>query len=386
MSYYQKSFSNNSSLTVDNLNTTSINNYTYISYSNALSIDISNNLTISGFVSANGFIGNIYKPLNSATDDINLYYQNNSKKMTLGNDGIVSFNNNNIPYFQIQNAGIQCGTISGTTLRCGAITSTGNISNGSNTLSTGTIRFNNGYFQQNASNDFVYYIDTDTAHRFYTANGGNGQILSIDNGSVVVYRTLTTSNINSNGILTIGSIANVSNIGFAGVVNMQFSGGNTYIQFQAGSSNDMIYYNAIGYHRFYGFTVTNGFYNDSDDRIKKNESPITNATTTIMKLKPEIYDKYQNLDCSGNFFRESGLIAQEIYYTCPELRHLINVPKDAHDLENFVPNSINPNQDPIEYSQRWGTSIASLSYIQLIPYLIKSIQELNERITALENQ
>lgn len=145
-----------------------------------------------------------------------------------------------------------------------------------------------------------------------------------------------------------------------------------------------------------GATITNLYYGTiqqtSDDRIKKNESLIENATSTIMKLRPEIYDKYQNFDCSGNFIRESGIIIQETWYNAPELRHLIKPSNDAYDLENFVPNSINPNQDPIEYSQRWGTEIASLNYIGFIPYLIKSNQEqqiliddLLVRINQLEN-
>ena len=53
MSYFQKNLKNQSSLSVDNISTTTINNYQYVNYSNVLSYDISNNLTISGSLFVN---------------------------------------------------------------------------------------------------------------------------------------------------------------------------------------------------------------------------------------------------------------------------------------------------------------------------------------------
>jgi hypothetical protein len=223
---------------------------------------------------------------------------------------------NNI-YYNNANVGINNSNPSST------LDVSGNIK--SNTINSSSIIFPNAEISQNATtNDVIYNIYTNTTHRFNTANGAGGSILTIDNGSIYYFRPLN---------------------------------------------------------------------NGSDDRIKKNESLIENATSTLMKLRPEIYDKYQTFDCSGNFFRESGIIVQETYYNCPELRHLIKIPKDAHDLTDFVPNSIDPNQDPVEYSKRWGTEIAAINYTGFIPYLIKSNQEqqilidnLLARISVLENK
>jgi hypothetical protein len=61
----------------------------------------------------------------------------------------------------------------------------------------------------------------------------------------------------------------------------------------------------------------------SDDRIKKNEKKIINSLNSILKLEPLIYEKYNNISCSGEYFIESGLIVQHIYYNIPELRHLL---------------------------------------------------------------
>ena len=70
------------------------------------------------------------------------------------------------------------------------------------------------------------------------------------------------------------------------------------------------------------------------------------------------------------WYKESGLIAQEIYYDAPELRHLVHKGKpDIDEERNEIPlpeiqTSIDPQQDP-DYSS-WGTDTASVNYIGLI--------------------
>ena len=138
-----------------------------------------------------------------------------------------------------------------------------------------------------------------------------------------------------------------------------------------------------------GNLQVNGTYPSSDDRIKNNEKVIENATETLMKLTPQIYDKYDNMDCSGSYTTECGLIAQEVYYNAPELRHLVLLGLDASG-EKIIPDemdlsSINIGEDP-DYSNHGWSDVehSSLNYNSLIGYLIKSNQELNERLTKLE--
>jgi hypothetical protein len=142
----------------------------------------------------------------------------------------------------------------------------------------------------------------------------------------------------------------------------------------------------------------------SDDRIKTNEEYITNATETLMKLKPQVYDKHEKINVlSDNPKREAGLIAQDIYYDTPELRYLVSARNKGIDAEPVnIPSEKpfvddDPQKDP-DYSG-WGTGSAGVAYIQLVPYLIKSNQEiytelqaekarndsLEARILALEN-
>ena len=177
----------------------------------------------------------------------------------------------------------------------------------------------------------------------------------------------------------------------------------------------------------------NNEYSLSDDRIKTNETLLQNATETVLKLKPQTYNKhtfefdkftaeeYSNASSNNAVFsahsncwadqtelientiddreefpyirrrlteqaqRETGLIAQDIWYDSPELRHIVSIPSDASPAEDKPTAGDDPQDDPDYDSAGWGTDSASVSYTQLIPLLIKSNQEMHERIVALES-
>ena len=130
--------------------------------------------------------------------------------------------------------------------------------------------------------------------------------------------------------------------------------------------------------------------NVSDDRLKENEVIIENACETLSKLIPQLYDKKPDMgnDDPTTWYKESGLIAQEIYYDAPELRHLVHRGKpDIDEAGNSIPlpeipTSIDPQQDP-DYSS-WGKDPASVNYIGVIAYLLKASTESHERVKALE--
>jgi hypothetical protein len=124
--------------------------------------------------------------------------------------------------------------------------------------------------------------------------------------------------------------------------------------------------------------ISKGNTYNSDDRLKYNEKVITGAIKSLFKLRPEEYDKKPSLKPShaGQYWaHESGLIAQEIYYSAPEFRHIVQVPQTAGDVEKYTPPpSDDPNQDP-DYSV-WGEDSPSVDYKQFVPYLIKGVQEI----------
>jgi hypothetical protein len=105
----------------------------------------------------------------------------------------------------------------------------------------------------------------------------------------------------------------------------------------------------------------------SDRRRKTKINSISNALDKLAKLIPKLYDKDGKRSC--------GLIAQEVYYKAKELRHIVWPDRDA-----------NPNDDAPEpdYSD-WGIRPACIRYPQLVAYMVKSIQELRERIELLKN-
>ena len=124
------------------------------------------------------------------------------------------------------------------------------------------------------------------------------------------------------------------------------------------------------------FVRGNGY---SDDRLKYDEKFITGAIKSIFKLRPQEYLKKPKLIPDPNhdeeWIHESGLMAQEVYYSAPELRHLVTVAETAGDIDTLTPApSDDPSQDP-DYSV-WGDKPSGIKYIQFIPYLIKGIQEI----------
>ena len=64
----------------------------------------------------------------------------------------------------------------------------------------------------------------------------------------------------------------------------------------------------------------------SYDILEENEEVIEHACKTLSKLRPQLYDKKPDMenDDPTTWYKESGLIAQEIYYDAPELRHLVH--------------------------------------------------------------
>jgi hypothetical protein len=143
-----------------------------------------------------------------------------------------------------------------------------------------------------------------------------------------------------------------------------------------------------------------GFLLLSDDRYKEDEIIIKNITDSLMKLRPQIYKRYETFstirDVSDSYIIEPGLIAQEIFYDCPQLRHLVTLPEDVsfnllnESIKNNIHSSIDPQQDPDYESLGWGTTPAHVNYIGFIPYLIRGFQEQQELIesqkTLIESQ
>ena len=87
---------------------------------------------------------------------------------------------------------------------------------------------------------------------------------------------------------------------------------------------------------------------------------------------------------------EAGLIAQEVYYEAPELRHLVLTRvENASDIQE-LPDDVDLNDiqnDPDYVALGWNQyEPANVKYMQLIPYLIKMNQEQQEEINTLKQE
>lgn len=137
-----------------------------------------------------------------------------------------------------------------------------------------------------------------------------------------------------------------------------------------------------------GNVIVNGAtVHTSDDRLKVNEVKIEKGLEYIKQLTPQIYDKKESFDINISK-KDSGLIAQDIWYKTPELRHLVKTPEAWKIQHMELGDTINP--DPSYNDYGWSDKIpAAVNYIGVIAYLVKSIQELNskyiENETLIEN-
>ena len=134
-------------------------------------------------------------------------------------------------------------------------------------------------------------------------------------------------------------------------------------------------------------------YPSSDDRLKLNEVVIDGATDTLMKIRPQTYDKTRSIGGDeADAVKESGVIAQEVWYDCPELRHLVTVGRrdgeSKEEAEGNVEADVeipeDPRDDP-DYSS-WGPKPASVNYTGFIAYLIRGFQEQQREIQTLKEE
>ena len=195
--------------------------------------------------------------------------------------------------------------------------------------------------------------------------------VSAGNDSITFYGPNTSWN----STLAVGAANDKTSSGNTGLAQCISTNGNLHLD--AGHTRDiyMNYYRG-NYIRHHG----SGVY--SDDRLKSEEELITNATDTLLKLSPQKYLKRRTFreDEDRDPIIETGLIAQDIWYDVPELRHLVHLGADATpvDTKPVAPVDGDIQQDP-DYSS-WGPNEASVNYDGLIAYLIKSNQEIYEEL------
>lgn len=180
-----------------------------------------------------------------------------------------------------------------------------------------------------------------------------------------------------------------SGIGVSGYSTSSYGG-----NFESYNSYGLVSRTTNGYYAgvFYGNMYTSGtLYQASDKNLKSNIEEMGDAMSIINKLKPKSYEfkkdeKYASLNLpKGNHY---GLLAQDVQEVLPNI-----VSESAHELKTVKPMAaLRPTADgkpspvPAVTQQKETTEsikIKGVNYIELIPILVKAMQE---QEAAIEKQ
>jgi hypothetical protein len=139
---------------------------------------------------------------------------------------------------------------------------------------------------------------------------------------------------------------------------------------------------------FQGNTYCYGSYITSDERVKKNITDFKDGMALINQLKPKAYqfrndDKYANLNLPrGNHF---GLLAQDVEKLFPGL--VGEAPLEIENTPANVPQKTGSDTIGQTAPKRAKTmAVKAINYTELIPVMIKGMQELDAENTNLKKQ
>ena len=206
--------------------------------------------------------------------------------------------------------------------------------------------------------------DTNEVRLFFGGNSSpfNGQIIYEPNNNAFKFATsgLERMRIDSSGHLMLNTTS-----ARTGTNSITLEGGNSFLMFRAtgtGSLQQASFMRStdatasqVG--SIFTSSVGTSFNQTSDYRLKENVNYSFDATTRLKKLKPARFNFIIDADTTVD-----GFLAHEVSSIVPEA---ITGEKDAVDADG--------NIDPQGIDQS-----------KLVPLLVKTIQELEARITALE--
>jgi trimeric autotransporter adhesin len=124
------------------------------------------------------------------------------------------------------------------------------------------------------------------------------------------------------------------------------------------------------YQGYFNFLTVNNFTNLSDQRIKENINPLTGALGKVLQLKGITYD-----------FKK-GFVFGEGIYSVEKERELETGRKNkigfiAQDVEKILPELVKTDE---------SSDLKSVDYIGVIPILVESVKELNQKVETLEDR
>ena len=225
--------------------------------------------------------------------------------------------------------------------------------------------------------------------RWEDVGGGNSFYLYNSSTGFGVYditEATTPLWIDNSGNVLVGTTATPSSTqgGFQ-VKTDAVGGGSTYLQNSSGTyTGSFGQFNFINGNGTVGSISTNGsataYNTSSDHRLKENVDYTFDATTRLKELKPArfnfIADTYTTVD---------GFIAHEVSSVVPEAisgtHNQVEVWKDGEEL----PEGVSVGDNKLDDDGNTIPEYQGIDQSKLVPLLVKTIQELEARITQLEN-
>ncbi len=211
-------------------------------------------------------------------------------------------------------------------------------------------------------------------------------------GSGTTYGVYGTSySVTSSGVYGQGSSAfGVSGVSI-GNYGGYFTSTNLHGIYAKTSNTNPAAYAAV----FQGNTYSYGSYQTSDERVKKNIVDVKNGLALISQLKPKLYEfrndeKYANLNLpKGEHY---GFLAQEVAQLFPGL--VKEAPLEVQDTEKAIaqkeitisatPTKQTPENLPVKKVELMN--VKAVNYTELIPVMIKGMQELDEENKSLQQK
>lgn len=225
-------------------------------------------------------------------------------------------------------------------------------------------------------------------------NGGD--IAITNSGTNIVFKTYLPGNfaervrIDSSGNLLVGQTTNgITSLGIGlvpnGVSHFYTSGERALELGRGASDGEILRFNRSGADvGSIDVTTTSTSYNTSSDyRLKENVNYNFDATTRLKQLKPARFNFIADADKTVD-----GFLAHEVQDIVPEA---ITGEKDAMKTEEYevTPAVLDEDGNVITEAVMGTREVPDYQGIdqsKLVPLLVKTIQELETRITALENK
>ncbi|GEM_PF-3296553 len=196
-----------------------------------------------------------------------------------------------------------------------------------------------------------------------TMNDGDSVLIGSGNGPTYPYEFAVDNGSASGTNIGIGSIEYFTDEASETTINNRFSPADDAVE-DLGSTGQ----------RWDEVFAANGTINTSDRRDKKDIESLNYGLNEVMQLKPVSFnwkDHLSSPDQKGK--KKIGLIAQELHDIVPEVVKTKDYVKIGED-----PDTEEPIRE-VQEAKRWG-----VFYSDLIPVLIKALQEEDSKVEALK--